>query len=127
MTGELLDISRSALRRLAASHGRANSIREGWPFQLHIQENWRIVRRAFIQAIFRVDQAFFKMVRDTGFEPPPASLREALRARCDPYPLTKIISGGANHDFFLAWVSGPDLNIFSVSGVLRAVMEAGVQ
>jgi hypothetical protein len=25
------------------------------------------------------------MVRDTGFEPPPASLREALRARCDPY------------------------------------------
>ena len=69
MRGELLDISRSALRRLAASHRRANSICEGWPFQLHIQENWRIVRRAFIQAIFRVDQALFKMVRDTGFEP----------------------------------------------------------
>ena len=26
------------------------------------------------------------MVRDTGFEPLPASLREALRARCDLTP-----------------------------------------
>src|SRR5207237_2014407 len=30
---------------------------------------------------FRID---YQMVRDTGVEPPPASLREALRARSDP-------------------------------------------
>ncbi len=41
-------------------------------------------RKPVLLVTARERETYSEMVRDTGFEPPPASLREALRARCDP-------------------------------------------
>jgi hypothetical protein len=42
------------------------------------------------------------MVRDAGFEPPPASLREALRARCDWQTPLQVRAPETGFELFLA-------------------------
>jgi hypothetical protein len=44
----------------------------------------------------------FETMRDAGFEPPPASLREALRARCDWQTPLQVRAPETGFELFLA-------------------------